>query len=126
MSPFWWIHGTLPHITVMVDDVTPATLTEEGPADGAENETVISCCIETLTTHTYWLGSNHSLIATYNTTFMNNLHFNRIFGPFLYLQSVVESFVPNTNGSIVKETLLVCVVIGDVVGSYWNTRCRDP
>ncbi|CAI8037273.1 hypothetical protein GBAR_LOCUS20834 [Geodia barretti] len=39
MSPFWWIHGTLPHITVMVDDVTPATLTEEGPADGAENET---------------------------------------------------------------------------------------
>ena len=51
MSPFWWIHGTLPHITVMVDDVTPTTLTEEGPADGAENETVISCCIKTLKKH---------------------------------------------------------------------------
>ena len=48
MSPFWWMHGTLPHWTVMVDDVTSATLTEEGPADGAENETVISCCIKTL------------------------------------------------------------------------------
>ena len=110
----------------MVDDVTRTTLTEEGPADGAENETVISCCIKTLIICTYWLGSYHSLIATYNTTFMNNLHVNRIFGPFLYLQSVVESFVPNTNGSIVKETLLVCVIIGDVVGSYWNTRYSDP
>ena len=58
---------------------------------------------------------------------MKNLHFNRIIGPFLYLQSVVESFVPNTNGSIVKETLLpISVVIGDVVGSDWNTRCWDP
>ena len=35
MSPLRWIHGTVPHWTVMLEEVTSDTLTDLGAADGA-------------------------------------------------------------------------------------------
>ena len=37
MSPLWWMQSTAPHWTVMLEEVTPDSLTEVGAADGAEN-----------------------------------------------------------------------------------------
>ena len=35
MSPLRWIHGTVLHWTVMLEEVTSDTLTDLGSADGA-------------------------------------------------------------------------------------------
>ena len=35
MSPLWWMQSTAPHWTVMLEEVTPDSLTEVGAADGA-------------------------------------------------------------------------------------------
>ena len=37
MSPLRWIQSTGPHWTVMLEEVTSDTLTEEGGADGASD-----------------------------------------------------------------------------------------
>ena len=37
MSPLWSMQSTAPHWTVMLEEVTPDSLTEVGAADGAEN-----------------------------------------------------------------------------------------
>ena len=39
MSPLRWIQSTGPHWTVMLEEVTSDTLTEEGGADGAVDVT---------------------------------------------------------------------------------------
>ena len=34
MAPFWWIHGTSPHWTVMTEEFTSVTVTPGGGTDG--------------------------------------------------------------------------------------------
>ena len=38
----------------------------------------------------------------------------------------MECFVVNIDLVTAIKAVLISVVIGDVVVSYWNTRCRDP
>ena len=38
MSPLRWIHGTIPHWTVMLEDESLDVITEVGAADGAGSE----------------------------------------------------------------------------------------
>ena len=54
MSPLRWIHGTISHWTVILDDESLDVLTESGGADGAGVKMSSSTYASGEILHTYW------------------------------------------------------------------------